>query len=299
MFEKILLPLDGSELAEIALPYGEELARSLGSELILFHVHGPEHEHYERMHQMYLNRLAETVKRNVRDGQPNGTEVKVTTKVEVGDPHENICQLVKENDIGLIIMTAVSASGLKVGKMLGSVTDHTCRTVPVPVLLIRPQVTQRIEGKKRLINLILLPLDGSDLSKLALPVGEELAAKLKIPITLFQMAHIIILPVDDAGAGLGAYYAKLTDEEEKRVRIEIVALVAELKEKGFDATQIVVTGLNAADGIIEVAKKIGADLVVMCTYGQSGLRRWILGSVSEKVLHHLEIPLLLVHARAN
>ena len=139
MFERILLPLDGSELSEIALPYAEELASRLGSEVILYHVHGHEHSHQEHMHQVYLDRLAETVRRNIRKGQPKGAEVKVTTKVEAGEPTENICNLVDKNKVDLIIMTAVSASGLKVGKMLGSVTDHVCRTVPIPVMLIRPQ----------------------------------------------------------------------------------------------------------------------------------------------------------------
>lgn len=76
MFERIMIPLDGSEVAEIALPYGEELARRLGSEVILLHVRGSEHQQYERMHKMYLDRLAETVKHNVRKGQPKGTQVK-------------------------------------------------------------------------------------------------------------------------------------------------------------------------------------------------------------------------------
>jgi nucleotide-binding universal stress UspA family protein len=126
MFERILLPLDGSEIAEIALPYGEELARRLGSEVILYHTHGPEHQQQQHMHQMYLDRLTETVQHNIRKGLPKGTEVKVTTKVEAGEPTENICNLVDKNKVDLIIMTAVSASGLKVGKMLGSVTDHVC-----------------------------------------------------------------------------------------------------------------------------------------------------------------------------
>jgi nucleotide-binding universal stress UspA family protein len=116
MFERILLPLDGSELSEMALPYGEELASKLGSEVILYHVHGHEHWQQEHMHQMYLDRLAETVQRKVRKGQPKGTEVKVTTKVDAGEPIENICNLVDKNKLDLIIMTAVSASGLKVGK---------------------------------------------------------------------------------------------------------------------------------------------------------------------------------------
>jgi nucleotide-binding universal stress UspA family protein len=297
MFERIMLPLDGSEVGEIALPYGEELARRFGSEIILLHVRGPEHQQYERMHKMYLDRLAETVKHNISRGQPKGTEVKVTTKVETGEPKENICNLVEKNGIDLIIMASVNASGLKIGRMLGSVADHVCRTVPIPVMLIRPQDTKRIEGRKSLINHILIPLDGSELSKLALPVAEELATKLKVPITLFQMARIIYPYGNEAASFVD--YGKLTEEEEKWIRDEVTALEKELKEKGLNVTHTVTTGFNAAEDIIEVGKKVGADLVVMSTHGRSGLGRWVLGSVAEKVLRHGEIPLLLVHARAS
>ncbi len=215
MFERILLPLDGSELSEIAIPYGEELASKLGSEVILYHVPGREHQQQEHMHQTYLNRLAETVQSNIRKGQPKSAEVKVTTKVEAGEPTENICNLVDKNKVDLIIMTAVSASGLKVGKMLGSVTDHVCRTVPIPVMLIRLQGVRQTDGKERLINRILIPLDGSGLSKLALPVGEELAAKLKVSATLFRMANKIRPYDNGAGAGVYINYTRYDEDEEK------------------------------------------------------------------------------------
>jgi len=304
MFERILLPLDGSEQAEMALPYGEELGRRLGSELILFHVCGPEHQQYQRMHQMYLESLAETLARNMKKGRPKGREVKVTAKIETGSPSGNICSLVQKDDIGLIVMTAVGASGLKVA-MLGSVADHVCRTVPIPVLLIRPQGMNQAEGKKRLINHILLTLDGSDLSKLALPVGEELAAKLKVQITLFQMAHMIYPYYGGTSAIMGGMpmpvidYVQLSDVEEKRVRAEMIALEQELRKKGLTVTHTVTSGTDAANEIIEVGKKLGADLVVMSTHGRSGLGRWVSGSVTEKILRYGEMPLLLVQARAG
>ncbi len=299
MFERILLPLDGSELSEMALPYGEELASKLGSEVILYHVHRDEHSQQEHMHQMYLDRLAETVQRNVRKGQPKGTEVKVTTKVEAGEPTENICNLVDKNKVDLIIMTAVSASGLKVGKMLGSVTDHVCQTVPIPVMLIRPQSVKQTDKKRRLVNRMLIPLDGSELSKLALPVGEELATKLKVSATLFQMATMIRIYDNGMGAGVYFDYTKYDEDEKKRVSSEMIALERELKQKGLDVTKIVTSGFDAANEIIEVCKKVDIDLVVMSTHGRSGLGRWVFGSVAEKVLRHGETPLLLVHARAG
>lgn len=299
MFKKILLPLDGSELAEITLPYGEELARRLGSEVTLLHVPGQEHQpEYEHIHQIYLDRLAETVRANIKSGQPKAKEVKVTTKVESGDPAESICRLVDENKIDLIIMTAVSVSGLKIGKMLGSVTDHVCRTVPIPVMLIRPQAKQTA-GKEQLINHIFIPLDGSALSKMALPIGEELAAKLKVGATLFQMANKVRIYADDSGASAYIDYAKLDEDEKRRVGAEMIALEKEVKKKGIDVTSVVTSGYNAAEDIIEIVKKTDADLMVMSTHGRSGLGRWVFGSVAEKILRHGEIPLLLINARAG
>ncbi len=79
----------------------------------------------------------------------------------------------------------------------------------------------------------------------------------------------------------------------------MIVLERELKQKGLDVTQIVTSGFDAANGIIEVCKKIGTDLVVMSTHGRSGLGRWVFGNVAEKLLRHGETPLLIVHARVG
>ncbi len=297
MFERILIPLDGSGLAEKALPYGEELGKRLGSEIVLFHVREPGHEQQQNMHKIYLDGMAETLARKIREGAPN-VKAKVTARIEVGDPHQNICNLVEKNDIGLIIMTASGGSGVKPA-ILGSVADHICRTMPTPVMLIRPQDTPPIEGKQQLINRIFLPLDGSDLSKLALPVAEELAAQLKIPITLFQMAQMIIPYADDMSGTTFVDYASLDKELADLVNAQIIALEKELTAKGLSVTHNVTLGRDAAGDIIELSKKTGADLIIMSTHGRSGLGRWVLGSVAEKVLRHGELPLLMVNARVG
>jgi len=297
MFERILIPLDGSEIAEMAVPYGEELGIRLGSELILYHVHGQEKQELEHMHQAYLDKVAQTIKQTVRKGEAKDIKIKVTTKVESGEPAESICNLVSKNNVDLILMAAVSASGLKIGKMLGSVTDHVCHTVPVPVMLIRPQDAQRTAKKQKLISDILIPLDGSILSKLGLPVGEELANKLKIPINLYQMAHFIHPYGGDSTPF--ADYQKLTEAEEEKVRAEMTGLERELKEQGFTATWDVTSGTDAADEIIKTSRLVDADLIIMSTHGRSGLGHWVLGSVAEKVLRYGEISLLLVNARAS
>jgi len=301
MFERIMLPLDGSELAEIAIPYAKELAGSLGSEIVLYHVYGHEHKHQEHMHQTYLDRLVDSIKQNVNKGEAQDREIKVTTEVEAGEPAENICNIVAKKKVDLIIMTAVSVSGHKIGKMLGSVTDHLCRTVPIPVLIIRPQDMTRIESKKQLINRLFLPQDGSEPGELALPVGKELAARLKVPITLFQMANMLRIYDYGVGMGYGGFvdYGKFDDSEKIRVNEEILELENKLKQTGLDVTHSVTSGVDAASEIMKASKESGADLIVMSTHGRSGIDRWALGSVTERVLRYGEMPLLLVNARVS
>jgi nucleotide-binding universal stress UspA family protein len=301
MFERIMLPLDGSELAEIAIPYAKELAGSLGSEIVLYHVYGHEHKHQEHMHQTYLDRLVDSIKQNVNKGEAQDREIKVTTEVEAGEPAENICNIVAKKKVDLIIMTAVSVSGHKIGKMLGSVTDHLCRTVPIPILIIRPQDIARIESKQQLINRIFIPQDGSEPGKLALPVGIELSARLKVPITLFQMANMLRVYDYGIGMGSGGYidYGKFDESEKIRVNEEILDLENKLKQTGLDVTHKVTSGVDAAGEIMKASKEAGADLTVMSTHGRSGIDRWALGSVTEMVLRYGEMPLLLVNARAK
>jgi len=200
----------------------------------------------------------------------------------------------------LIIIASVSSAGLKIGKLIGSVADHVCHTVPIPVLLIRPQVNPKAKNEQKLFTKLLVPLDGSDLSKRALPVAEKLAETLNIPITLFEMATMMH-PYNSSITVYGPIidYTKLDADIKKQAEEEMTALNKEIKQKGIDVTSIVTLGNDAAIEIEKVTETIGADLIIMTTHGRSGLDRWIMGSVAEKVLRYGKVPLLLVNARAR
>ena len=310
MFEKILLPLDFSEASEIVVPYAEELAGKLGSEVILHYVRAQDHEELEHFFLGYLDSLAETIKQNVK--KKSAKEIKLTTEVTTGEPSQNICELVSKNKIDLIIMASVSAAGLKIGKMLGSVTDHVCHTVPIPVLLIRPQPAQ-LTTKRNLFNKILIPIDGSELSKRALTVGQEAAAQLKIPIVLFEMATVVYpsrgtpyingtdyIKINERDEQVIEYnYAKMNQAEERGVLAELISIEKKLRDKGLTVDYRITSGIDAAKEIIQISKEVGSDLIIMSTHGRSGLDRWLMGSVAEKVFRYGEVPLLLVNARAN
>jgi nucleotide-binding universal stress UspA family protein len=292
MFDGILLPLDGSELAEISIPYGEELATDFGSELILYHSRVPGPDELEHIHEGYLDRLVGGIRQNIQ-----GSNAKVSLKIQAEEPADNICNVVSKNNIDLIIMASVSASDIKIGKMLGSVTDHVCHTVPIPVLLIRPQVNLKIKNKQKLFTKLLVPLDGSDLSKKALPVAEKLSSALKVPVTIFEMATMLHQYIA-YGYGPIIDYAKMDAAEKKEVEEEMRVLNEAIRQKGIDVNSIVTLGSDAAIEIEKVTETIGADLIIMTTHGRSGLDRWLMGSVTEKVLRYGKVPLLLVNARA-
>lgn len=142
-----------------------------------------------------------------------------------------------------------------------------------------------------------MPLDGSDLSKLALPAAESLASGLKVPITLFQMVRSAYFYSGDPVPFLD--YEKLTEEEMKNVRDRMAAFEADLGGKGIGVISRVVSGADAAEEIIRVTESSGIDLIVMSTHGRSGIAHLVLGSMAEKVLVKGKSPLLLVHARAG
>ena len=296
MFERVLLPLDGSDIAETALPYAEELSRRLGSELVLYHVHGREHADQGHMHLVYLEKTADAVRSK---GRKLGAEPRVSVRLEAGEAIASICNLVETNGVDLIVMTAVSSSGLSVGKMLGSVADQVCRTVPVPALLIRPKSVAQDTKDGDKVKHMVLPLDGSDLSKQAFPIGEELALKLKLDVTLFQMAKMFRQYEDVPEVAVPIDYAKLDRIEHDAIKIELDGLEEGMRKKGLAVTAVITSGTDAASEIIRLCKVVSAELVVMSTHGRSGLGRWALGSVAEKVMRQGDTPLLLVHSRAS
>jgi nucleotide-binding universal stress UspA family protein len=79
----------------------------------------------------------------------------------------------------------------------------------------------------------------------------------------------------------------------------VAILNTQLKQKGLEVTGLVTSGFDAASEIEKVCKKNDIDLIIMSTHGRSGLDRWLMGSVAEKVLRYGEVPLLLINARAN
>ncbi len=140
---------------------------------------------------------------------------------------------------------------------------------------------------------ILVPLDGSELSKKALDHAEKLAKTFDAEIILFQ-----VVPFMPIYGSPELVTPLIVDEKQKEVAERYLTnLAEEMKKRGHKVTSMVRTGQQVAVEIIDFAKERGADLIVMCTHGRSGITRWVLGSVAHKVLTRAETPILLIHLK--
>ncbi len=140
---------------------------------------------------------------------------------------------------------------------------------------------------------ILVPLDGSELAKKALDQAEKLASFFGSELILFQ-----VVPFMPIYGSPELVTPLIVDEKQKEAAERYLSnLIEALKEKGIKASATVKTGQQVAVEIIDFAKEIGADLIVMCTHGRSGITRWVLGSIALKVLTRAETPILLIRSK--
>lgn len=140
---------------------------------------------------------------------------------------------------------------------------------------------------------ILVPLDGSEMAKTALGQAEKLAKTFDAEILLFQV--VPFMPI----YGSPELVTPLIVDEKQKEAVEkyLANLTEELRKRGLRVSAMVRTGQQVALEIIDFAKEAGADLIVMCTHGRSGITRWVLGSVALKILTRAETPVLLIRSK--
>ncbi|OGO01621.1 MAG: hypothetical protein A2Y72_01615 [Chloroflexi bacterium RBG_13_53_26] len=274
MYERILVPLDGSQLAEIALPYAEELSGRLGAEVTLIYVSESIDDPHRHMHQIYMQKMAESTKQDTEAyARKLGKELAIQVRSVnlAGNPAEEIVKYADRENTGLIVLSTHGQSGI--GRWtIGSIANKVVRATKKPVALVRAEGPRPDVPQKDMLRKALLPLDGSRESEAAIPYAAELASRLGMSVTLLQ-----VLAIGDKA--LAEDYLEKTG--------------AQLKQKGVTVESRVIFG-EAATEIINLADEIHADVVAMSTHGRSGIGRWVLGSVAERVLYEGNTPLLLV-----
>lgn len=298
MYEKILVPLDGSSLAEIALPYAEELAGTLGSKITLIHVFKSTEEKHQYIHQLYMEKMVDATRQGAERyrEKPGTKSIKVNSVDLVGHIAEQIVDYADNEKASLIVMATHGQSGVR-RWLLGSVATKVVMATERPVLLIRAKDTRPEVHEKQKLQKALVPLDGSKESEAVIPYMGELAYKLNAELVLFQVVALTYFVYSIPGeAVLQPYSPEEMETIMTKSRSYLETVGAELRDKGINTRSEVAFGIPA-EAIISMADEIQANVVAMSTHAHYGISRWIFGSTAYKVLHAGNTPLLLIRPR--
>ena len=298
MFKRILVPLDGSNLAEQVLPYTRLLAEQFEATLILFHVvekdspnaiHGQHHLKEVAEAKAYLDQIAAQF-----------ASEKVTILRDVHEVQEvGVAQTIKDHaeelQTDLVVLCAHGRGGLR-DMIFGSIAQQVIRQGSIPVLFIRPSAVKDLTSNP--ITHILLPLDGSNTHEVAIPVAVDLAARFKARLLLMT-----VIPTSDTLSMKGAIAGRVSPRA-TALSLEISAQQAEdylqriandILAQGVPVSGVVLRG-NVQSKLIETIEAEGIDLVVMATHGHNAIdARWE-ASLTPGFLPKTTVPVILVRA---
>jgi nucleotide-binding universal stress UspA family protein len=304
MYKRVLLPLDGSELAEVVFSYARELAAKLRLDLVLLHVVDPHERDLVPLHRAYVERAAEVLRRQSEDLQkktgiePKGEGVAAQGELAVGHPGEEILSCALRHDVDLILLATHGRSGIK-HWALGSVADKVLRVSKIPVCLIRAGVREEIIHDKWPRTTMLVPLDGSELAESVLPHVEVLAKQWgpeEVDVVLLRVCEPVVVPSDYPPTA-GLTWKEHEEREIARPRTECEEYLAGVQKRleglGLRVRSVALQG-KPADEIADYANKNPVDLIVMSTHGRSGIGRWAYGSVADRVLLGVSSPIFLI-----
>lgn len=320
MFHHILVPLDGSPRAEQALPVAARLARASGGTLTVLRVvtslfNADLHpvqlaKHLELTQEADIARANDYLAQVASSDDLKGIDIR--TEGLTGAPAQIIVLFAQFEHVDLIVMCSHGLTGFK-RWWLGSVAQQVARHSPMPVLVLREgssMPTARRQDTTRPLR-VLVALDGSALAEAVLVPAAHLCASLAAPAG--GALHVIrVLPLPEledesqkeillaarrqAEANVTAYLNTV----KKRLRED------ELAQLDLTITSSVVVRTDIADTLIRVAEHgefvedsegfDGCDAIAMATHGRSGPGRWVLGSITERVLGATKLPLFIVRA---
>ncbi|HEX2987359.1 MAG TPA: universal stress protein [Chloroflexota bacterium] len=296
-FRKLLVPLDGSRLAEAVLPATHLLAERFGATVSLLHVmeqgapetiHGERHLDNLKEAEEYLNGVASEC-----DCQASSVEIHVHPNQE-RDVVASIIGHAREFEADLIILATHGWGGMR-DLLVGSIAQQVLRRGVLPVLLIRPTPSggaPPFEGKR-----ILVPLDGKQAHDgVVLPVVERVAEALGSSLHLLLVVPTLsTMPRNQAPVNTlsPSATAAALDMEEDEGREYLARLAGEMMEKKITVSAEVRRG-DAASSVVDVVREIDPDLIVMATHGRAGLGAFWSASVGSKILARIQQPLLMV-----
>ncbi|MGE5443360.1 MAG: universal stress protein [Ignavibacteriales bacterium] len=301
--KKIIWATDGSKESNEALNYARFLAQKFGSKIIGVHViempekqlyeylDDPESEFYyrwmEKAEESYKSKLA-----SIRDELFN-QGVSFQGEILKGEPNKKIVEFAVSEKADLIVMGR-RGLGLIDRILIGSSTLKVLRESSVPVLAVK----KRDKGDAVEIRSILVPLDVNEKVDSALNYAMDLAERINASISVLYVFRLYAYSYSDYETphSVAEDLIKLSSDK-LRERVEDIKLKLGIRNREATRLEInaeVVQGISTSVAIIDYASSKGIDLIVMNTHGRKGIKRFILGSVTEKVIQESSCAVLVL-----
>ncbi len=301
MFTHLLVPLDGSRLAESALPAAAYIAEKLNATVTLIHIieyHAPKEVHSEP----HLTNKEDALRYLTEIAQTSfPPDIKVDYHVhtsEERDVAKSIVAHAPEIHHDLIIMCTHGRGGLR-DFLFGSIAQQVIGSGKIPVLLIHP--SEAGSPQEFQCGRLLVPLDGNPEHEQGLPMAVQLAKDCGASLHL-----VMVIPT----------YGVLKGEQRAASRLMpgTTAAVLDLAEQGGEEylrkkliamkpeeirVSAEVTRGEPAETVVEAARRAGADLIVLGTHGKAGMDAFWSGSVTPRISSLWEKPILLVPVVAD
>jgi nucleotide-binding universal stress UspA family protein len=271
----ILLATHSSEDAELAAKTALNLAKSTGSELHVVDVFpGPEYVH--PYYETHFPEAAERLRREARMGRQEVLDERVErigelggsvaqTHIREGETAAEIVTLAEELEVGLIAIGSRGRGGLR-RALMGNVADSVVRHAHCPVTVVRAQAVE-------FPTKILVATDRSREAKLAATTAADLAKSTNSEL------HVVHVGFEQS-----------RDEAQKELEEEVDMI----RESGAKDIQAHLEFGRPDTAIIDLAEELGAGLIVMGSRGLGGVRRALLGSISDSVVRHAHCPVMVV-----
>ena len=310
MFRRILVPLDGSPLAERALPLAARLAKVSGGTLILLYVSNIAIEYGPSLAQpfMYTQSMLEENVAQARlylDDIARSSVLKdITVHKEAtsGEVAQSILDFAQSDAADLIVICSHGRTGFQ-RWALGSIAQKVARYSTTPVLIVNSGYTTLPSPAMASTHpiSILVGLDGSPLAEAVLLPAAQLSVALNAPgkgtLHLLRVVETIQETRDEAAA-------TMNERNEQRVadaRTYLQKVEHRLQDGNpamshLNITSSVITSFDTADILVREAEQEGSALIALATHGRGGLTRWVMGSVAERVLGSTKLPMLIVRS---
>ncbi|GCE11618.1 universal stress protein [Tengunoibacter tsumagoiensis] len=315
-FQKILVPLDGSSLAEEAIPLAVHIARACNAEVYLLRVVPPSScvplypyaplELAEPMREAAFTKARDYLKQVVTSAHLDA--LKVHIDVQMGGSAATIIDTARVYGIDLIVMRSHGETGFT-RWVMGSTAQQLVRYCPVPVLVIRGTQSQLLP----LVHAprILVALDGSSLSEEAIRPAAQLSAAL----AQVGQGSIHLTRVVERLITHRQKEKDIVEQQNKACRAEAEAYLHQIKER-FSSGELASFGLTVTGSVVtysdieDITRRIieesscigdepgftGCDIIAMTTHGRHGFQHFLFSSFTEAVFDAAPQPILVVHA---